>query len=490
VESDQLVVNFGAVETFFNDKRPFFTENQGFFDVPFGSLGNANRLIYTRRVGGPEDDGDGAGDVSAALKVNGSAAGFAYGVFMADEGGDDGRGFYAARVTRDSERQGFGATLTRVERPFLDRIADVAALDHRWRPHPDWTIRSALVGSSVEQGGGTMRDSGGQVRIDHVMAGGWRQQLFAVHLGDRLQLNDFGYLDRNNFNYARYELARRITDLPADSAYASHEVRGAVSRRVNDHGVHIADAWAFNRQSERRDGGNQFFEMAGWSAGYDDLITRGNGLVRVPSKLFAFAERSLPRRGRWELEGSLRYGAEGLGGWDRGSVTATIEPTYHLSDSATFALELEARHNPDWLLWRDDARPGFTPRLGTFRSNMVVLNAGSTWLIDSRQELRVRLEALGLDAHALESYTLAPDGTPLATGVQHADFGLRNLGFQVRYRYELAPLSYLYVAYVRGGGLFEEAIDGDFRYRDQFVDAFDLRDSEQLLVKLSYRFEI
>ena len=52
VESDQLVVNFSAIETFFSDKRPFFTENQGFFDVPFGSLNNANRLIYTRRVGG------------------------------------------------------------------------------------------------------------------------------------------------------------------------------------------------------------------------------------------------------------------------------------------------------------------------------------------------------------------------------------------------------------------------------------------------------
>src|SRR5690606_22994059 len=42
VESDELVVNFGAVETFFNDKRPFFTENQGFFEVPFGSIGNAS----------------------------------------------------------------------------------------------------------------------------------------------------------------------------------------------------------------------------------------------------------------------------------------------------------------------------------------------------------------------------------------------------------------------------------------------------------------
>ena len=62
VESDNLVVNFGAVETFFGDKRPFFTENQGLFDVPFGA--GDSRLLYTRRIGGPADDGNGAGDVT------------------------------------------------------------------------------------------------------------------------------------------------------------------------------------------------------------------------------------------------------------------------------------------------------------------------------------------------------------------------------------------------------------------------------------------
>lgn len=488
VESDEIVVNFGAVETFFSDKRPFFTENQSFFDVPFGGLGNANRLIYTRRVGGPEDDQDGSGDVSAALKLNGSLGGFNYGLFLADEGGDDGREFYAARVTRDFAEQGIGALLTRVERPFFDRIANVAAFDHRWTPNASWTIRSALVGSEVEQRGGTVRDSGGQVRIDHVIGNGWRQQLFAVHLGDSLQLNDFGYLDRNNFNYARYELARRITSLPESSPYSSHEVRGAVSRRVNDDGVHIADAWAFNRFSERRDGGNQFMEIAGWSAGHDDLVTRGNGVVRVPSKLFLFGERFLPRRGHWELYGNARYSAEGLGGWDEGALSLFVEPTYHINDATSLGFGLELRHNPDWLLWRADA--GSVQRLGTFRSNLALLNLGATWLIDSKQELRVRLEALGLDAQALRSYALAADGTPVDIGRQHADFGLRNLGFQVRYRYELAPLSYLYVAYVRGGGVFDQRVGGDFSYADQFRDAFDLRDSEQLLVKLSYRFEI
>ena len=53
VEADELVVNFNAIEVLFSDKRPFFAENQALFDV---RLAGNDRLIYTRRVGGPRDD--------------------------------------------------------------------------------------------------------------------------------------------------------------------------------------------------------------------------------------------------------------------------------------------------------------------------------------------------------------------------------------------------------------------------------------------------
>jgi hypothetical protein len=66
------------------------------------------------------------------------------------------------------------------------------------------------------------------------------------------------------------------------------------------------------------------------------------------------------------------------------------------------------------------------------------------------------------------------------------DFNVRTLGLQVRYRFEIAPLSYLYVVYGRGG--YEEQAASDDRGH-LLRDTFDLRDDDQLLVKLSYRFE-
>lgn len=483
VESDGIVVNFSAIETFFGDKRPFFTENQGYFEVPFGSLGNAQQLIYTRRVGAPADDGSGSGDVAAAVKINGSAGGFGYGVFAASEGDSAGRDFYALRATRGFEEQSIGAMVTRVNRPFLDRVATVYSFDHQWAPNARWNIRTNLVGSSIEHRTETVRDNGAQVRIDHEIGEGWRQQLYMLHTGGDLQLNDFGFLDRNNFNYARYEISRRFTALPDSSPYASHQWRVAASRRSNDDGVHIGNAFAVSRNSERRDGGNQFFEIAGWTPGHDDLITRGNGVVDHPGRLYAFAERLLPKKNHWSFYGSVNYNAEGLGGIDRGAWTLYLEPNYAINDNLSVFAGMELQRNPDLTLWRGG------DLLGTFGSNQVFLNAGTVWLIGSKQELRVRLEALGLDAEAKRAWRVAADGTPVRSNDALDDFALRNLGFQVRYRYEFAPLSYLYLAYVRGGSLFD-AGTGPYSARDELSGAFDLRDSEQLLVKLSYRFEI
>ena len=64
VESDDLVVNFNAIETFFSEKRPFFTENQALFNVP---VGNGALLINTRRIGAAPDAGSAGVGTRAAL---------------------------------------------------------------------------------------------------------------------------------------------------------------------------------------------------------------------------------------------------------------------------------------------------------------------------------------------------------------------------------------------------------------------------------------
>ena len=480
VESDDLVVNFDANETFFSDKRPFFTENQGLFG--FTTPSDNSQLLYTRRVGGDADDGSGPGDITAALKFNGNVGSTKYGMFLAEEGDPVGRSFRALRLVHDFADQNVGAMLTQVEHPYLDRTANVLGVDHDWRPNARWTIRTRVIASDIEQAGQQRaRGSGATVWADYEMARGWRQQFMAMHFGDSLEINDFGYLSRNDLNYGHYQVSKRVTDLPADSAFASHDWRARITAKRNDHGLALPYQFRLMRQSQLRDGSSLYGQVNVNSAGVDDRITRGRNPLQLPPNFNAHAEFSRPRKGAWAFDAYANVLSGGLSGNDKIGWSAGVAPTWFANDALSFTLDFSAERLPDWLVWQGDNR------VGSFAERSVQLNGAMNWTIDNRQELRVKLQALGLEARARQGWDAQPDGHALASAVPVDDFSLRNLGFQVRYRYELAPLSYVYVVYGRGGDMFNEYWQSS---GSLLGDAFSLRDAEQLVVKFTYRFEL
>ena len=481
VESDDLVVNFGANETFFSDKRPFFTENQGPFE--FTTPSDNSQLVYTRRVGGPADDGDGVGDIVGAVKVNGSLGATQYGALVAEEGDDAGRSFRVLRLSRGFESQDLGMIVTQVDRPFLDRKATVLGVDQNWRPNARWNIRNRVIASDIDDAG-SARDENGigfTSWIDYEMDDGWRQQWILMHFGDDLEINDFGFLSRNNLNYGHWQVMRRFTDLPEDSAYASKDWSARISATDNDHGLALQRQFRISRQSSLRNGGSEFGQVNINSAGYDDRITRGNGPLRTPPNFNTFFERETPRHGHWSVGWGFALNNSGIGDDRKVGYAAHFEPTYFVNDALSLSMYFYGERTPQWMIWRGDNL------LGTFNERLFEFDAGINWQFGERQELRVKLQALGLDAKLRQAWRVQPDGTPVASNDAIDDFSVRNLGFQIRYRYELAPLSDLYVVYGRGGNLFNEFSQDA---GDALVDSFSLRDSDQLLVKLSYRFEL
>ncbi|MEO6103554.1 MAG: DUF5916 domain-containing protein [Pseudoxanthomonas sp.] len=482
VESDDLVVNFSANETFFSDKRPFFTENQGLFQ--FGTPSDGSQLLYTRRVGGPADDHSGAGDITAAVKLNGNLGAYKYGVFLADEADAVGRSFGALRLVRDFSKQNLGLMLTRVDRPWLDRTATVLGVDHNWRPSSRWNIASRFIASDIDQAGNTRTGTGFTTLVDLEMANGWRQQWLAMHFGKDLQINDFGYLSRANLNVGHWQVSHRITELPADSKFASHDWRWRVSRTDNDRGLTMGRQFRISESSQRRDGGNEYWQANVNAAGSDDRILRGNGILRVPPATNLFYERSRPRKGHWQWYGNIGVNNGGIGEKGQLGWSATVNPTYFFTDSFSGFASINVDASPRWVIWQRENL------VGTFDAHSAQFDAGLNWTIGDKQEFRVKLQALGIDAPLRQAWRAAPDGTPLPANNpvtdQVKDFSVSSLGFQIRYRRELAPLSDLYIVYGRGGQLFDEFSDPA---TSRLQDSFGLRDSEQLLVKLSYRFE-
>ncbi|HET8554275.1 MAG TPA: DUF5916 domain-containing protein [Rhodanobacteraceae bacterium] len=478
VESDDLVVNFSATESYFSDKRPFFTENQGIFN--FSLLDDNSALVYTRRVGGPSDDGQGVSDINAAVKLNGSVGTTDYGVLAADERGADGRTFAAARITHDFGKQSLGVLATRVERPFLDRTANVLGIDHHWQPTDNLTLWTNLVGSDIVQQGQSTRGSGATFIADYTMDDGWRQQWIAMHFDDRLQINDFGYLERNNFDYVHWEVRKRITDLPTDSRYSSHDWQFRIDAVDNDdEHLHLRRQLRIGRSSQLRNGGSENILLNVNSAGWDDLLTRGHGALFLPPSMQLSYEYETPRHGHWSFDSEADVMTDGLSGNREPGWALSFVPTYFISDALRVHAGLSYQHMPDWLVWQHDNL------IGRFEQHQIELDAGFDWTIDARQELRLKLQAIGLDARLRGAYLVADNGRAVPSNQPVDDFSVRNLGVQLRYRYQLAPLSWLYVVYGRGGYVEEPMARNS---TDLLSRALGLRQDEQLLVKFSYRF--
>ena len=476
VESDQLVVNFDAIETFFTDKRPFFTENQAYFQVnnPGG------QLFYTRRVGAAADDGNGAADINAAVKANGSFGDIGYGVFAASEDGDAGRDFLLARGTHVSEELTLGFTQTQVDRPFFDRTAGVSSIDARWRPNAEWMVQAAVMHADTETAGVEQRGTGGGVIVDWDMPGPWRQQYFLIHSSDDLELNDLGFQDRNNFMTAEWESGYRQDNLSPDSMFANHQYEFEVVRIINDHGLTLRETYAAQRSSEIRDGGNMFILLRYLRPAWDDLISRGHGAIRKQGGPAVFVERSRPRKGE-ELFGwyaNFEVGPNHQDGW---YFYGGVQPKYHAGDRFDVDLGLFATHQQDWLLWQGGSN------FGSFKANRLDLSSDLNWFINDKQELRVKLQAIAIDAEAITSRVPGVNGHLQTSSAPLEDFSVRNLGFQVRYRYKLGTLSDVFAVYSRGG--FErESIVGDDSIGGILGDAFALDNDDQFLVKVAYRF--
>jgi hypothetical protein len=480
VESDDLVVNFDAEETFFSDKRPFFTENQGLFE--FTTPSDFSQLLYTRRIGGQADDGSGLGDIIAALKLNGSFGSTKYGVFAAEEDEAVGRSFSALRVVRDFSKQNLGFMMTRTDRPFLEREATVAGIDHDWKPTPRLNIRTRIFGSDIDDpANDSTRDVGGTLWADYEMNKGWRQQLIAMYFGDELDINDAGYLSRNNMEYLHYQVSRRFTELPKESRYASKDWRWRVSTIHSATGQRLNNQFRMSRNSRLRNGGFEYAQINVNSASIDDLILRGNGFVNKPPNFNSYMEFDRPRKGKWGFYGEMEVFSGGLEGNKNLGYWFEATPKYFISDAFNVYVALSSSRNPDWLVWQRENL------LGSFNRRNAELSAGFNWTMTNRQELRLKLQAIGLSAKLRQGYRIGPTGNAVESAEPIDDFTVQNLGVQLRYRFELAPLSYLYVVYGRGG--YQQEPVGD-EAGSLLADSFSLRDDEQLLVKFSYRFEM
>jgi len=113
------------------------------------------------------------------------------------------------------------------------------------------------------------------------------------------------------------------------------------------------------------------------------------------------------------------------------------------------------------------------------------------YFFSARQQLRLTMQWAGIRAKSLSYYRIPESegelvARDLADGTSNEDFSLSRLTAQLRYRWELGPLSDLFVVYTRGSNLAISDLDDGFG--DLFTEAIDEPVVDSLVAKLRYRF--
>jgi hypothetical protein len=476
VESDELVVDFSAIETVFTDKRPFFTENQGIFDLRTPANG---QLIYTRRIGAaPDDFSEGSSDIDVAFKLTGTANSLIYGAFMAQERDyrdDFGRLFSAARVALPLERARVGYLGTWTDHPLLDRDASVNAVDYELTPNDWWRVSGQVIRSDISQAGASTDGYQAWLQTDFNRSAPLTHTLKLLYIDDRFDLNDLGYMERNSLRQAEWETNRRIVGA------ANPRINGESQRlyayyRENELGQRLQSRLQLSRTVQYASNWLVYGELRYLTSGIDDLISRGNGPVEFDDRLHGYIDAVSPRFGDWQI-------TMGAYGYQQGvrDYTGRLQLTtaWYPTEKLTVLLDLLPSYFDDWLLWEGDNL------FGSYRGERLDFALRADWIPAPRHELRVKWQWIGIDAKVRAAYRTDADGRLFEVPQRLAPFTVNNLGLQVRYRYEIGPLSELFLVYARGG--FNLLNDDERGVGDLFGDMTDVRDADQFLIKVRYR---
>lgn len=484
VEADDFVANYTPIETFFTEKRPFFTEGQSLFDVRTQQNG---RLVYTRRIGDAPDAGsEPRSDIIGAAKYTGLTGPLEYGAFAAverDSADAHGRKYYVGRARYKNSLFSLGYLGTYVDRPTLQRQAAVNALDWEWLPLDALNFTGQVISTGIRQSavnqGENVNGFGSTVQASYAPGGIWEQYLRLVWFDRNFDINDLGYMERNSLHQIE-SITEIFKRLYADSSpiYSSNWYIQA-RYRENDRGQHLAahaelaHFWQFRRW------GSVFAYAGVYPSALDDLTAPSLGPFHFPTQRNVGFYWKADQGARLRNYLEVNHLQEGIRDW---AWELIFKPEYFFSPDLNLGFEADYIHSPDWLVYRYDTRV-----LGRYSRRQLLTAVKVNWYPRRKQELRVKLQWLGTRARARNALGLVADRQIVADPtIPITDFSVSSLGFQVRYRFELAPLSDLFLVYSRGGE--DGRDDEEHGFAQQFRSTLSQRTGDRFFVKVAYRF--
>jgi hypothetical protein len=518
VESDQVVINLTATETFYPEKRLFFLEGQEVFvaspraDTRGGGVGQGGlpiTLLNTRRIGGkpqepllppgaivPDRELIQPVDLQGAAKATGQIGRFRYGVLAAFEdevkidtmlsGQDyritqDGSDYGAARLMyEDSEQGAYRAVgLLSTAAKHANRDAMTHSLDlHYLTATGKLKVDAQMFMSDIEDITGDETGYGGFADFEYTFRQGLIQRVGIEYFDEEVDINDLGFLGRNDAYQIRTSHIRTSSDL-GWARTNEFDVRAFAQKNTDgfftNGGILFANQTMLNNLTKFTVRLNFFPES------YDDLNSFGNGTYRIEERVHAVVHYDSTNTGKLFYGGGFSFKEEHLGG---DTYSADFHMNWRPTDRFSFSLHATYLDRDGWLLHQEDAN--FT----TFDAEQWEPSFNVDYFISARQRFRVALQWIGIKAREQDFYLIPENpGDLIETSKPPGptdDFSVSQLSYQVRYRWEIAPLSDLYVVYTRLAD--QSRLLHDASFSDLFNDAYHGPIGDLLVFKIRYRF--
>ena len=420
VETDQVVVNFSAIETFFSEKRAFFTENHSLFEVKGGR--DDFYVINTRRIGGRpdydcsrfeqsdicENNRKEYSDLDLALRHTIQKEKVDLGFLAASESDENfskGRDYFAFRVRSNSPQNKVGFLATKTKSNFFNESSDVYSLDIENTALKNTQISGYLLNSRKENSTG----HGLRFDIKYIPNDKYENTVGFHYFDKDLDLNDMGYLQRNDQIkfYNRFEFDRN--SYPKESLLRSRDSHISIFQTMTTDGKKSPKGVWTKTELSFKSNFNIDLSMSAKTEGKDTNITRkyiGSPYIQIMDEVSFNAGFGSPKYKNFSFGAGFGFNKYSpYSSWDsdgRNNKSKRFNINYFPNDQLQFSFGVDDSKEEEWLKWID------TNRLGSFTKNRRNINFGMTYFQGTRHEFRLKNQSVIIKAE---------DPTPLISSL-------------------------------------------------------------------------
>ena len=506
VESDNIVINYSPRETFYSDRRPFFTQSQSIFDVELDWYPGFElySVLHTRRIGatpvydcsrfsesegGSEELEDQCNDsklnttgIDMAFKFTQRGESTDFGAFATlekDEDFTEGNNYYAFRTVHNAGKHRIGHMVTHADKPFIDRQATVNVVDYQYISDSGLKIEHINMFSNIS---GEDSGLGSRTMAMYRPNKEWRYGSEIYYFSDDLNISDMGYLWRNNLLAYGATVGYTKTDFEDQSLTKSRSYNFDYWDQNNSDHENLEQFYSFNFNQSFKSTSNISIQSNLSSIGKDDEITQGSQnfpFLRTGNGGNVDFNYRSPQYGPWQY--SFGYGVERKNYYaftDRRR-SASMGFGYTPRDNIRTWLRMNHRERSNWTIRTDE------DLYATFSQKRLGLNTGVTWYRTEKEELSLKIQMVSFRNQKGQSYRIDENGYFKKSDLSAESINLGSLAFQLRYKYEIAPLSNIYLVYTRGGSAF---FDDEADNSTIFSDTWERPEGNRFAAKIRYRF--